>query len=231
MRLSLSPFAVRRSARLAGRPAADLIGHPVVLDGEDAPGLDAHALEEEDGVLFAAGANAAREEPEPQPAPSARELAAAEAARARLYGGDEAAAGPSGAEVSFEASAWSTRSLALSPTPPGSNLLLHPSQLPLLSGPPPPAVDVPLLATADLLPLDGDDAAATLAPALAALAASPTGGGDWVCLSRALETLRRGVAHHKGSVPADALRPALAGVVASMLSLRSALCRVSVWVW
>ncbi len=128
MRLSLSPFAVRRSARLAGRPAADLTGHPVVLDGEDAPGLDAHALEEEDGVLFAAGANAAREEPEPQPAPSARELAAAEAARARLYGGGEAAAGPSGAEVSFEASAWSTLSLALSPTPPGSNLLsIHPS--------------------------------------------------------------------------------------------------------
>ena len=83
---SFSPPFLRRSARLAGRSpgaGAHLNAHRVVLDGEDMPWVEGHALafvEEEADMPNAAP---------PEPLPSAREVAAAEAARARLYG-DEA---------------------------------------------------------------------------------------------------------------------------------------------
>ena len=229
---------MRRSARLAG--------HPVVLDGEDAPTVTGHAVPlpevaDEAGEAAAVTPDAAPLLPLPrdEPAlslPSAREVAAAEAARARLYGG---VAGPSagGGEVSSCGCVGGVRAgFPFPPPPPPPSLKTHLSTLSPLAhkpprlppGPPPGAVEVPLLATADLPSLgSAADAAAALAAAVAALA-SPPPATDWATTALALEALRRGVAHHRAAVGAAALEAALPGIVAAIQSLRSALCRVRI---
>lgn len=74
--------SLRRSARLGG--------HPIVLDADDAPTVAGHAVEmedveEEEAAVFDAARVA---EAAPPVIPTAREVAASEAARARLYGGE-----------------------------------------------------------------------------------------------------------------------------------------------
>lgn len=157
-----SPAAAVDEQEMPGPPPTDAV-LPVAMGKEAKEG-------NEQGEPETAVAPAASPAPAP-PAPTAREIAAAEAARQRLYGNAEAA--------------------------PTSTIVLP-------SGTPPPVVvDVPLRATCELEPLcqgsrgESSSGNENVSSLLASAVSSLGPERRWDDVARGLDTLRRGIKHHK----------------------------------